>query len=121
MSRHERWLPVVGFGDRYQVSNLGRVRSLCSSRGWRRIPRVIIPFAGGGRDNEYLKVTLCRDGKRKCEYVHNLVLTAFVGQRPIGQECRHLNDSPRCNRLDNLVWGTAEENMQDRMRNRRSA
>ncbi len=49
--------------------------------------------------------------------VHRLVLEAFVGPCPPGQQCRHLNDIPSDNRLENLRWGTPKENGEDRVRN----
>lgn len=45
--------------------------------------------------------------------VHRLVLLAFVGPRPDGHVCRHLNGKPLDNRLSNLAWGTHAENAQD--------
>lgn len=50
-------------------------------------------------------------------YLHHLILMAFVGPRPKGMECRHLDDNPRNNKLTNLKWGTREDNMMDRARN----
>ena len=50
---------------------------------------------------------------RDCRYVHRLVLEAFVGPCPEGQECRHLNGDPGDNRLENLVWGSPLENSLD--------
>jgi len=44
--------------------------------------------------------------------VHWLVLFAFVGPRPEGMECLHLNDDPSDNKLINLKWGTRAENQQ---------
>lgn len=48
--------------------------------------------------------------------LHHLVLMAFVGPRPEGMECRHLNGIPYDNRLSNLVWGTRRENCGDAMK-----
>ena len=48
--------------------------------------------------------------------VHTLVLNAFVGERPQGMVCRHLNGNPLDNRLCNLKWGTPQENTQDSIR-----
>jgi hypothetical protein len=44
------------------------------------------------------------------------VLEAFVGPRPPGLECRHLDGNPANSVLANLAWGTHSENMQDRVR-----
>lgn len=46
--------------------------------------------------------------------VHRLVLLAFVGPAPPGEEGRHLNGNPQDNRLVNLAWGTKKQNAADR-------
>ena len=48
-------------------------------------------------------------------YAHRLVLATFVGPRPPGGQCRHLNGKRSDNRVSNLRWGTPVENMQDRI------
>lgn len=101
----ECWLPVPGFEDQYQVSDLGRVRSL----RW-ATPRVLRP---GPSNYGHLSVVLGRGNTRM---VHALVLLAFVGARPSGAECRHLDGNPANNRLDNLRWGTRTENILDAVR-----
>ena len=78
------WLDVQNYEGRYQVSNLGRVKSL----------KRTVPHAGSKTRTfketilktnkvafDYLQVTLYKDGKRKCRYVHNLVMEAFVGEK----------------------------------------
>lgn len=62
----------------------------------------------------YLRVTLCKKGKTKRFQVHRLVLEAFVSLCPSGMECRHLDNSPQNNRLDNLEWATHHDNMRDK-------
>jgi hypothetical protein len=49
--------------------------------------------------------------------VHVLVLTAFVGPCPDGNEALHFNDIPDDNRLSNLRWGTRSQNNHDAIRN----
>ena len=51
--------------------------------------------------------------------VHLLVLEAFVGPRPEGLICCHINDVRHDNRLENLKWGTYKENSEDAQRNGR--
>ena len=48
--------------------------------------------------------------------VHRLILETFVGPRPQGMECRHLDGNPLNNHLINLCWGTRDENFADRVR-----
>lgn len=61
-------------------------------------------------------VNLRRDGKPRPFAVHALVLEAFVGPRPEGMECRHLDGDPTNNALANLAWGTRAENIADKRR-----
>ncbi len=57
------------------------------------------------------------EGQLSLRYIHDLMLTAFVGACPDGMECRHLNDISTDNRRENLCWGTRKENAQDMVRN----
>lgn len=67
-------------------------------------------------------VTLRKDGKRKTFRVHCLIMTVFRGTRPEGmQVCHDPDPDPRNCALDNLRWGTHEENMKDRDRHGRTA
>lgn len=106
----ENWLPAVGFPG-YEVSSLGRVRSTKFT-----YPRLVsaIPSKNG-----YLRVQLWAGNKSRFKFIHGLVLEAFVGPYPEGQEARHLNDIKTDNRLENLAYGTHAENMQDWVRNGR--
>lgn len=63
---------------------------------------------------QYIQVSLREPGRRATPLIHKLVLEAFVGERPPGMEARHLDGNPRNNRLDNLAWGTAQENTDDK-------
>lgn len=106
----EIWKDVVGYEGIYQVSTLGRVKSLpridCNGRPIReRLRRISF--------SNYAKVALCKDGKSETRRVHRIVLEAFVGPRPEGMECRHLNGDKFDNRLENLTWGTPEQNTED--------
>ena len=113
----EIWKSIPGFIDEYEVSNMGRVRSVdrlvyCSGpvKGsyWSlKKGRLLRP---GPSNYGHLSVVL---GRRNTHMVHTLVLTAFVGARPKGMECCHNNGVPTDNRLENLRWGTRSENSQD--------
>jgi hypothetical protein len=106
----EVWKPVVGYEGLYEVSDQGRVRSLRTARKAGCIRKTPVNAQG------YLAVDLKHNGKRKTFRVHTLVLTAFVGQRQAGHECRHLNGDRADARLANLAWGTPSENDNDRRR-----
>lgn len=126
---NEKYLPVLGYEGHYEVSNLGNIRSLDrTTKNWTKASKIArskkIHYKRKGRDikscpcNKYghQLVSLSRDGRAKTYAVHQLVLEAFVGKAPKGQECRHLDGNPRNNKLDNLAWGTHKENIEDMVR-----
>jgi len=107
----ERWLPVPGYEGSYEVSSLGRVRSLdrisASGRPCKGIVLSQMEAHGG-----YRQVNLHRAGQTT-HLVHRLVMLAFVGPAPEGMEVRHRNGDPADSTLANLAWGTHLENMRD--------
>lgn len=114
----EVWKPVVGYEGFYEVSDLGRVRSVdhFDTLGRFRPGRIRgtpVDRAGAG----YRYVSLSRHGKVTKLNVHVLVLEAFVGPRPsAGHEGCH-DDGDRTNAaLSNLRWDTAVANHADRWR-----
>jgi hypothetical protein len=68
------------------------------------------------RDGWCLTVRLTRDNRRRVVTVHKLVLGAFVGPRPVDQECCHGDGDYTNNRLENLRWDTDEANIRDQVR-----
>ena len=120
----EVWKPVPGYEGLYEVSNLGRVKSLprkvrivrWGKEGQRPVPEKILTTTTEDHRFGHLFLYLCREGKRKRWYVHTLVLTAFVGPRPDGMECLHGDGDPANNRVENLRWGTSSENTLDSVR-----
>lgn len=121
-SAPEEWRAVVGREGEYEVSDLGRVRSLDrvitvpdnrwgGTRTLRLRGRVLKP---GTNTHGYLFVMLGRDHERT---VHRLVLEAFAGPCPEGLEALHGPGGKLDNRPQNLSWGTREKNMgPDRVR-----
>src|SRR5699024_21298 len=97
----------------YNVSNLGRVKSLkrTVSHGGsktRTFPETLLKTNKVAFD--YLQVTLYKEGKRKCRYVHNLVMEAFVGEKQEGYEVNHKDEDKSNNQLNNLEYLTRKEN-----------
>jgi hypothetical protein len=116
MATAEIWKPVVGYEGLYEVSDLGRVRSLWRSNGCGRVRRSE-PFVlrEGKSSNGYVAVTLCKDGAERRISIHRLVLTAFVGPCPSGMEAAH-SDGVRANcGLTNLSWKSHRDNIADKV------
>jgi hypothetical protein len=111
---HETWRPIPGYECLYEVSDLGRVRSLPRKGGNNRtyggkILKLILSAP-------YLNVALSHDGIEAKHRVHSLVMLAFAGPRPVGQEVRHGPGGALDNRLTNLCYGTPAENSADMVR-----
>lgn len=111
----EIWKSVPNYDGLYEVSNMGRVRSLdrivphssgkiiCKRKG--KQLKLNIGVRG------YRRVTFIKNNKRKTYYVHRLVLIVFNRESTNTEVCLHLNNIPIDNRLDNLKWGTQKENV----------
>lgn len=107
----EIWKSVVGYEGRYEVSNYGRIRTLVNSKGKLANPAI----RELEEHNGYLRVMISKPlagAKRiqQTKFVHCLVLEAFVGPRPKGKQCAHLNGDRKDNRLENLKWVSKTEN-----------
>lgn len=116
MTDTEHWKAVPGYEGLYEVSDLGRVRSLDrvvpvrlkSGLTERRLPGV--DLRPGTDSAGYQSVVL---GKNKSFRVHWLVLLAFVGPCPDGFHRLH-NDGDRANNaLSNLRYGSRSDNVRD--------
>lgn len=108
----EIWKDVVGYEGYYQVSNLGRVRSLdrIASNG-RKIKGKILS-AKVNTPPYYPRVSLSVNGKMKLVQVHRLVAQAFVYNPDPEHKTQvgHKDESRTNNRADNLEWVTPKEN-----------
>ena len=101
----EEWRPIHGF-DGYEVSNLGRIRSLKNYGG---VACRILKFVLGNRG--YFIVPLGSRPSRKAPLVHKLVAEAFHGPRPEGLHINHIDGNKRNNRADNLEYVTHQHNV----------
>lgn len=122
----EVWMPAHGFEGSYEVSSLGRVRSLDRVQTYSRVDRrsgalVHVRRMHRGRmlrpgrmTSGHLSVSLGREHGSKC--VHTLVLEAFAGPRPDGLDSLHRDGVSTNNWIGNLHWGTRSENLLDAVR-----
>jgi hypothetical protein len=113
----EEWRQVVGFEGFYEVSNLGRVRSLARTvqhRTWKGNPGT--QFIPGGLVRPrlrkgYLAVGLHVGGKSQTINVHAVVAAAFIGKRPPGKQVDHKDGVKTNNAAHNLDYKTGLQNM----------
>jgi len=102
----ERWRTVQEFDGLYRVSDQGRVKSLHVHRRG----RVDGILREGVSRKGYRSVLLYRGGEPRRYTIHRLVLEAFVGTRPSGKQCNHLDGNKANNHLSNLEWVTPRAN-----------
>lgn len=116
----ERWLPVKDFLY-YEVSTTGRVRSIDRvvfdkmGRTRNLKGKILRPFAVDG----YLVVSLYNNGQLKSRKIHQLVAETFIGDRPVGEEVRHLDGNKKNVYVTNLCYGTKKDNYNDMVRHGR--
>lgn len=106
----------------YLVTSLGTV---FSSEPWRgKVEMSQHPNSHG-----YMRVRLVVEGKRKSYFVHKLVMELFGKPRPVAKgpgkskqyEIRHVDGNRLDNSIGNLLWGTQQDNMDDRSRHGRTS
>ena len=113
-------MPVKGYEDVYEVSNMGRVYSCGRTiEGVRRGTTCLITYKPKimkqrlDKDCYYL-VNLWKDGSRKSFKVHKLVAENFLEPVPGKPFVLHGRRGSRCNEVTNLRYGTQRENMLDK-------
>lgn len=115
------WADVRGYEGRYQVSTLGRVKSLARVRKGKSNCEVPVPERmmtlrvkpDNGRQRPYVEVYLRdggpRDARGKQKLVHRLVADAFIKPLEHGEQVDHINGVHSDNRIENLrVMKTVE-------------
>lgn len=92
----------------YEISNYGEVKRISKNCG-AKVGKILKPTK---LKNGYLKVSLCRNSKRKEFLVHRLVAITFIGDAS-GMDVCHIDGTRDNNNLSNLRIDTRKGNMQD--------
>ena len=101
LENKEIWKDCKGYEGKYQVSNFGRVWSVCKQQ-----------YKSQREDKDgYYRVTLiAKNGKSKVEMVHRLVALAFLNKPDGYNVVNHLDSNIHNNRADNLEWTNVQGN-----------
>ena len=102
----EIWKDIAGYEGLYQVSNLGKVRSLRYKNRDETRELYLKPHTRG-----YLQVELHKNGDRKMFTVHRLVALAFVDGYEEDKQVNHIDENKKNNVSTNLEWVTVSQNV----------
>ena len=96
----EEWKDIKGYEGLYQISNLGRIKSLKNNKGNYREK---IRNSNPGKDG-YIRINLYSNHKSKPFYIHRLVAEYFIPNTNNYKEINHKDENKSNNRVDNLEW-----------------
>ena len=102
----EEWRAIKGYEGLYEVSDLGRIRSIRRSgaKGGIRKPSLLT--------NGYLSVVLCKDGKTLTYPIHRLVAMAFLPNLDNLPQVNHKYEIRNNNFVTNLECVTSKQNLE---------
>ncbi|WP_405320527.1 NUMOD4 motif-containing HNH endonuclease, partial [Frisingicoccus sp.] len=116
----EVWKDIAGYEGLYQISNLGRVKSIerwqynpvCKDSKQYHPEKIKIPSERKRKNAKqgYLALQLYKDNKGKNCYIHRLVAEAFIPNPDNKETVNHINGDKHDNRVENLEWSTYREN-----------
>jgi hypothetical protein len=109
----EKWKDIEGYIGLYQISNLGRVKSLEKVVKWGVANKLIADTILQPLANPYCRVGLRKNGKQLLKSVHRLVAEAFIPNPKKYPLVMHIDDNPQNNHISNLQWGTHNMNSKD--------
>ena len=112
MQQEEIWKDIEGYDGRYQVSNLGNIRSNAKGYGWSAMSQTTDKLG-------YKRISLSKNQQTKTFAVHRLVAMAFCkGYKP-GLYVNHKDENPSNNKASNLEWCSPQYNSNYGTRNAR--
>ena len=99
----ETWKKIAGYEGMYEVSDLGRVKSLKHGKEKILKPQKI--------NNGYLLVDLYKDGHKKQKYIHRIVAEAFIQNPQCLETVNHRDEVKTNNAASNLEWMSPADNV----------
>ena len=106
---NEEWKDIKGYEGLYQISNLGRVKSLRYANKQAFYKREKLLKGANDKDG-YLQVTLCKNNTKKTCRIHKLVAESFL-DNPYNYSCiNHKDENKQNNNYKNLEYCTIKYN-----------
>ena len=102
---------IIGYETLYQISNLGRVKSLPKGDGNGNKERILVPEHVKKNNTTYYRISLSKDGVVQRFQIHRLVAEAFIPNLESKPYVNHIDNNGENNSVLNLEWCTHSENM----------
>lgn len=100
----EQWKWVKGYEGKYQVSNLGKVKSFCTNAAGKELSLV-------NSKGQYLSFAAFNGMKWKSIRIHRCVYETFVGAIPKGYHIHHIDENKQNNNVTNLMMLSKSDHM----------
>jgi hypothetical protein len=107
---NEIWSPIIGFENLYEVSCLGRIKSLGKGNSTNSNNKVERIIKTSNQKDRYEIVKLFKNSKRHYFLVHRLVAIHFIGQPEGKNQVNHIDGIKTNNNYYNLEWVSPREN-----------
>ena len=107
----EIWKPIKNYEDKYEISNLGRVKSLQRWSGTKFYNREKVLNLYTNKKNGYVYVWLTKNSKGKNFRVHRLVAETFIKNPNNYTDINHKDCDRTNNCINNLEWCTKSYNV----------
>ena len=117
MTEKELWKDIDGYEGLYQVSNLGRIRSIRENR---IKMRSLVKYSPNNTTS-YYKIVLYKNGNYESKWVHRLVAEAFIPNSNNYTEVNHKDENGLNNFVDNLEWCSHKYNNNYGTKNNRTS
>jgi hypothetical protein len=115
LNMNEIWKDIKGYEGMYQISNIGRVKSLKRITRFKNRDSVRIEeekiLKLAKHHKGYLKAQLRKNDKLKRYFIHRLVAEAFIPNPHNKETVNHKDGDKSNNTVENLEWMTNQENM----------
>lgn len=106
----EEWQDIKGYEGKYQISNMGNVKSIHYKKSKEINERILKPRFVTRKGHNYYYVVLSKDNIPHTFKIHRLVAEYFIPNPQNKPVVNHKDGNKQNNKVENLEWCTVAEN-----------